>query len=283
MASPPALNIQGASVVVQRCDIRGGQADGGWFATVGALLLNAYARAYVLDSTISGLPGITESASTCGAPFLPVGSAGSSAVVVRDSSFLYASGVAFQAGDSGACNGALACVPFDGPPGIALDGSSQLSLLQCTVHGGLGGLCPQPGPTGVDIGPVVDTQALGIVALLAGQARHFETASPKHAGDTAALVLHGEPGDLAFLGLSLAPGSYFFPSLFVPILLHQPISVFFMGAIDASGVASKAFLLPVPSGSGSAIVSYFQGAVFTSGAEIRVAPATVLVTLAAGI
>ena len=233
---------------------------------------------FLYDCEVRGSDG-ANSAGIFGEAKRPPGPAGAGVVLVN--STMLASGCTILGG-SGGDDDAAGCDPGpNGRPGVELGGNvlvgfSTLRLLDTTITGGTGGLGGCGLPNGVDAPAILATPGNSVIQH-AGTARTFFPASPVPASGLLNLTFQGEPGDLAFIYLSLGlqPGQQLVP-LALALHVDLPVTVLTIGTLPASG--DLALDLPVPPLPGYQV--YVGQAVFIAqnGGLFESGPRTVLVT-----
>ena len=264
-----ALAIEASTVVLVRCEIAGGwtQEWPGFETGCGVALDGAELFAY--GCTITGAHGYDSGAGA--------GAGGGPGLLAVDS-FLLASGCTLLGGNGG--NGgadALGCGDGgDGGPGLASAGSASVHLQDTSTAGGpagSGGLGCADGARGAAI--------VGASTPLAGTARSLEVESPVRMGTLAHNVFTGDPGELAILGISLAPDALFFPPWFGAFAIQLPQLTAPVGFIAATGKLEADFAVPLIAGF-QALQLYEQAAFLApSGAITLSAPSYPLVLDAA--
>jgi hypothetical protein len=276
----PGLEVQGcANVVVEGSAITGGSANGSiWSPPYGALDLRS-STVSLHDCTLQGFNGSSGFGGLGGLGCTGL-TGGTSSARVALASTLFGSNLTGQGGNGGACYYSQGCTPYSTGYGLELESGSAAYLLASTFNSG-SGVCPTTNPP--DIVGLAGSAASGSLQVLAGAARHFNTVSPLHAGDTATLTLSGVVGDFAFAGVSADAGGALLVPWYGPLALGGAVTVLALGVVDASGSAHKAIALPLNLAAGTALVSHFQGAVLDAQIALRLAPPTLLVTLASGL
>ncbi|HKX46334.1 MAG TPA: hypothetical protein VJP77_06495, partial [Planctomycetota bacterium] len=151
--------------------------------------------------------------------------------------------------------------PNGGGPGVHVrNPSSVFRHVGGTFTGGTGGvafvaLCPgEDAPDGLPI-----QNGGGLVVALPGAPHALSIPSPLRGGETLLATLGGEPGELAVLALSLGAAPLYTPGL-GEVLVAQPPLLFTAGLVDASGVATKSFAVPVLGPPFEALALVWQGA-----------------------
>lgn len=221
--------VQAAECVLVRCELRGGNfvasgSGNGGSGAPGARVQSADVHAY--GCTFEGGQGSTDFSSGAGA-------AGGPGVLV-DGGFLFAEESLLQgAVQPGGC--ALPSPSAPGP-GLALAGGGEAFFLDSVALPG----ALQPGCACCAAPAVVGA---GLITL-PGVGRSLVFPSPLREGEVGNLSVSGEPGDLAFLGFTDAPGSVFLPGLGGTFLLASPTPVLPLGAVPPGGALSLP--LPIP-------------------------------------
>ncbi len=208
---PPAVRVDEAVLVLQGCSITGGRAG----------------------STLTGLDGAT----------------GGPAVELREST-LHASGcvlVGGRGGPGGPCSPG-GVVGDGGRGGFAVRqvGATVAESRNTFLAGGPGG---DPGSGGAGgcapaaAGPDGAASNAPVVAA-GGLHRAFDVPVPVREGESVVVTLSGQPGDLAAVLWSLAPGSATAAGLSGRLLLDSPLRLLIVGPVPASGELEMPVVFP---------------------------------------
>jgi hypothetical protein len=270
------------SVTFVRCLLRGG----GPFLPVGSSVFQPNAgvqvlaaQVYLFDSAVVGSQGkdwtLISQSTSVGGPGL-----------VLKSGFVLAQGASLQGGRGGQNStiGFQPCIPMQaGGAGVVVEqtqGSSRLVLISSDLAGGLGGQplpgCPEPaGATGPS-----QVVTAGQVDVVTAEARSLGLSGLVREQQSTAIVLAGQPGDLAWLFVSMASGSGSFlePSLFAPHLDLASLALLPIPGLNPAGVLVSELTAPnLPPGvafralSGQALFLSASGELFLSGpSELRI-------------
>ena len=143
--------------------------------------------------------------------------------------------------------------------------------------GGLG-TCGQPdgaagAPTVTGVFEIVD---------LAQPARHLDLASPVDGGTAVSITVGGQPGDLAYLGVSGGQDVQllFLLGTFLFVLPEIPTSIVFpLGSIPAGGTLATSLSAPLLAPGVEGVVIYTQGVFIDTSGGVAVGAASATVVL----
>jgi hypothetical protein len=240
-AAPPSLFVASsvaieakncASVVISRCSAHGaGTGPGG----------DGNAGLRAVGSTVHAFASVLAGANLSGPLPLDGAPLGGPGAWLEDS-FLYAGACRIAGGQGSAGD---SCSPGGaGGIGLLAGPGSHAALLGTLVIGGPGGEASAPGcPTGPIGTPSVE--AGGAIDLLPGDGRKYALTSPADRGSTV-LTYAGEPGDLVFSLVALAPSPAFLPDLGGTLVLLGPPAIFAHGPADPVTGAIAGLSIPLP-------------------------------------
>ncbi len=216
--------------------------------------IRAGSRVHAYESQFTGQPGME--------------------AISLSSSFLECFGSSATGGD-----GLNAVPPFlacqNGGDGLVLDGaSSRAVLLDSVLAGGAGGLPNCASGQGLVV-------LAGSATTLTGIHHAYQVSSPAREGETVTGTIRGNPGNLAWIHYSSAPGPGLSSPLFDgELLLAAPVQSFFAGVIPASGVLAVSASAPALA-PGAESATFFSQAVLRDAAtgRFRVGSPSTLVIL----
>jgi hypothetical protein len=285
----PGAQVAGAaSATFVRCEVR----SAGPFKPVGSSTYQTNAglavsgsNVHLFDCLVVGSKGLDITL------FTPVTTDGGTGIDF-DGGLVFAQGSVVAGGNGGGVAAAplpaVCGAASDGGVGLLMDESfaaSKFVAFDTQILGGVGGgVAPgcvfAPGMDGV-----AQIITAGTLSTPSGERRTSGTCGLVHAGDAIELLFVGEPGDLAFLAVSLDArgGTFIEPLVLAPHVNPAAYVLLPIGVLDASGVANLSAIAPPPP-LGQLSQVFTTQAVFVDGlGALRLGAPSYLTVLAPGV